>query len=106
MQSEKFYILVRRDLSPGSQIAQSVHAKDLFSHAFPEIEKNWFNNSNTIVILGVENEDELFRMAGKIEKGRLKSCMFFESDINEYTAIAVEPSDSAEEILADLSTAG
>lgn len=54
----KLYVIVRKDLSPGQIIAQSVHA----SHAFTmkgdqDLVSDW--NNGTVVILGAENEKEL-----------------------------------------------
>lgn len=104
-QLSKMYVLVRQDLTPGYQIAQSIHAKDQFTHDFPEEENEWYFESNTIVVLGVKNECSLKAFAYMAESNGLRHSMFFEPDVNEYTALAIEPGDKTAELVAPLRTA-
>jgi peptidyl-tRNA hydrolase len=88
----KLYIVVRNDLAPGLQLAQAVHAKELFSHEHPEVNTDWYERSNNIVVLQVENKEELAKIAYGLSKQGLAVCMFKEPDLNdELTAIAAEP---------------
>lgn len=103
---EKLYVIVRQDLSPGYQIPQAIHAKDEFTHKYPEVEQEWFTSSNTIVVLGVADEDELFQVVGRVQREKLKFALFFEPDIQEYTSVAVEPGQKTSEILQNLKPAG
>lgn len=98
----KMYILVRQDISPGYQIAQSVHAKDQFTHEFPKEENKWYQESNTIVVLGVPNEDALKAYAYLADSQGLKHSMFYEPDIDEHTALAIEPGEAAAKLCANL----
>ena len=47
----KLYVVVRADLSPGVQAAQALHAHRAFVAEYPEVERVWFETSNTISIL-------------------------------------------------------
>lgn len=102
----KMYVLVRQDISPGYQIAQSIHAKDQFTHEFPDTENKWYQESNTIVVLGVPSEDALKAYAYLAESQGLKCSMFYEPDINEHTALAIEPGEAAAKLCANLKVAG
>ena len=102
----KMYVVVRQDIDLGYQIPQSIHAKDKFTHDFPECEHRWYNDSNTIVVLGIENEDELLKLAGLSRLEGLRFSIFFEPDINEYTAIAIEPGAATANMLKTLIPAG
>jgi len=102
----RMYIIVRQDLRRAYQIPQSVHAKDEFTHKYPKIEKKWYNESKTLACLGVENEESLLQLVDKVQAATLKHALFFEPDISQYTAVAVEPGSSAAELLANLKPAG
>lgn len=103
---EKMYVIVRQDLRSAYQIPQSIHAKDEFTHKYPEIEKKWHESSNTLAVLGVEDEDELLKLVGQVQRAGLKFALFFEPDIQKYTAVAVEPGVASSELLRDLKPAG
>jgi len=105
-QISKMYVVVRQDITPGYQLPQSIHAKDKFTHEFPEIEKAWYQSSNTLAVLGVDNEDELLKLVGLVQKEKLKFSLFFEPDINEYTAVAIEPGQKTSDLLKNLIPAG
>lgn len=99
----KLYILVRSDLSPGRQIAQAIHAARQFAAEHPEIERCWFEQSNTVVCLGVDNEEALMGYAQLAMKNGLKFSIFREPDFeNEITALALEPCFRSQEICKDL----
>ena len=103
----KLYVVVRQDLSPGSQIAQSLHAFREFVHFFPESELNWYKTSNTIVILGAKDEHELFGLGrGALQEG-IKFASFREPDMgDQITAMAFEPGDRTAQFLSHLNLAG
>lgn len=103
----KLYIVVREDLSPGAQTAQSLHAFREFIEYYPEIEKDWYKTSNTIVVLGCENEHALaYLRLGAVERG-IKFSIFREPDMdNSMTAITFQPGSKTSEYLANLRLAG
>jgi len=99
------YVLVRQDLGAGYQIPQAIHAKDKFSHEHAKIEHSWYEESNTIAVLGVDNEEHLLGITQHINELGLKFSLFFEPDIQEYTSVAIEPGDKTSEILKVLKRA-
>lgn len=90
----KLYIVVRNDLAPGLQAAQAVHAKELFSHEHPELNAEWYEKSNNVVVLQVPNKEELVALAYRITRSHPGDVLslFREPDLrDEPTALAVAP---------------
>jgi peptidyl-tRNA hydrolase len=56
---EKLYVVVRRDLEPGAQLAQSCHALSAFAVAHPELHRDWHTGGQNLVVLSVADESEL-----------------------------------------------
>lgn len=103
----KLYIVVRQDLSPGAQIAQSVHAFREFVAHHSEIEKKWYKESNTIVILAADNEAHLHKLMEDGKKLDLAFAPFEEPDFgDEVTAVVFEPKPLTSEFLSLLPLAG
>lgn len=50
-QAEKVYIIVLGSLTSGQKMAQACHAITAFTFAHPEKARDWFENSNNIVVL-------------------------------------------------------
>lgn len=83
----RLYIVVRNDIKPGLQIAQSVHALAAFEQAFPEQYRAWVTGSNNIVCLQVPSEAELEDL---LSENVGEAVGFHEPDLdNELTAIAL-----------------
>jgi hypothetical protein len=81
----KLYVVVRADITPGLQIAQSCHAVEQFHRDHPEL-AIWQN----IVCLQVPDKEELAKIAYNAS-GRFASSLFREPDLqDEPTAIALE----------------
>ena len=90
--NSKLRIITRRDIILPYQAVQSGHAGIQFQYEHPELAKNWYSNSNYLVFLSAENEDELKKFINKANSNNIKISIFREPDINnEITAIAVEP---------------
>jgi peptidyl-tRNA hydrolase len=103
----KLYVVVREDLSPGSQMAQSLHAFREFVEYHPEIEKEWYKTSNTIVILGCKNESELVQLRLDAIARNIKFSIFKEPYLEDsITSIAFEPGLKTSEFLSSLKLAG
>lgn len=99
----KMYIIVRQDLSPGSQIAQSVHAATQFFVEHFEVGIEWFYNSNTIVCLSVRDFFDLLDISQWAKQENIKYSLFYEPDMNnEPTALALEPTQKAVELCKGL----
>ena len=85
----KLYIIVSKALSVGLKCAQACHALRLFGESYPEIDQNWYDNSNNIVVLQHEDIPSMAELLGDL--GLNLSC-FHEPDMDgAMTAICVEP---------------
>lgn len=91
----KLYVVVRNDLAPGYQLAQSCHAAFQFSLEHPDLTRLWNEVSNYICCLSVDDEDALEQLAAKAEQRGIPTSRFFEPDLgDELTAIALAPFES------------
>lgn len=87
-------MISRRDLSIGVQSVQAGHAAIQFQHEYQELAKDWYHNSNYLIFLSVENQDELKKFINKANSNNIKLSIFREPDLNnEITAVALEPCD-------------
>ena len=101
--NQKLIIITRRDLHPGYQAVQSAHAAVDFQHQHPEISKQWNTQSNYLIILSVENEEQLLLFLEKVKWKNIKYTAFREPDIdNELTAIAIEPGEKSRKLTSKL----
>ncbi len=90
---DKVFLVTRRDIEPGYQAVQSCHAMRQFTADHPDVDLEWFQNSNYLALLSVANEVELMRLITKASDANLKWSAFREPDVGgEITAIALEPS--------------
>lgn len=102
-EGDKLYILTRRDMSPGQQLAQAIHVKDTFSFEHPETNRAWYEQSNFICCLSVENEEELAAFVETAGICKIECSSFWELDRNgELTAIALAPGETTREICKPL----
>lgn len=98
--------MVRKDLEPGLQIAQSCHVVFSFSQEHPEETKTWMIQSNYIAVLSCLNEQELILLLENAEKYGIKFSVFREPDIdNQITAIAIEPGVKSRKLCSSLKLA-
>lgn len=101
--NQKLYLITRRDLSPGAQLAQTCHALTEFALEFPNTFKEWKDTSNYICILSAENESELDHYLWMANMYNLEHSVFHEPDLdNELTAICLEPTEESEDICKSL----
>ena len=88
----KMYVVVRSDLAPGAQVAQSCHALRLFAAEHPHIDRYWYAKSNNLVVLQVPDEASLLALSERAREAKVAASTFREPDYgNEATAVAVEP---------------
>lgn len=89
---DKLYIVTRRDMMPGYQAVQSIHAAQQFALEHSQINKEWQETSNYLALLSVKNERELRELAQiAVHKG-IAVSVFCEPDIDwKMTAIAIAP---------------
>ena len=102
-QNSKLYIVTRKDLLPGAQASQLLHACVEFGILHPEIYQEWYRASNTIVLLSTTNENKLKRLINKAENKGIRISCFNEPDMNdELTAVAFEPGEPTSLLLKEL----
>jgi hypothetical protein len=89
---ERLYVIVCADLSPGAQACQGIHAAVQFCFDHPEINKQWYVDSNYLSLLAVKNEKELELYIERACIKGFKFSVFQEPDFgNRATAAAFEP---------------
>lgn len=81
------YVFVRKDLSLAQQIVQACHA----SHESGLHLCEFKDKVNHLILCSVENVNELYKIANKLDNLYIRYKMFFEPDIDQHTAIATEP---------------
>lgn len=110
----KLYLITRADLPPGQQAVQAAHALAEFGIRYPGTFSRWHAESNTLVMLTVEDKDKLVKLWSKAnmlaERAARRDffvfpvgAMFQEPDRNnEPTAIAFAPSGEFERLCRNL----
>lgn len=87
--TNRLYVVTRKDLNPGSQIAQTGHAIAQFLLEHPEKSKEW--NNNYLICLSTENEQSLEKLVLKLNTFGIPISMFYEPDLNnQLTSIAFQ----------------
>ncbi len=85
---EKLYVVVRADLQPGQQLAQSCHAVSAFALEHPGHHRTWQQGSQNLVVLQVPDETALAALLGRASE--LVGAAFHEPDLDgSLTAIAL-----------------
>jgi hypothetical protein len=88
------------DLADGYKSVQSCHAAINFIFEHPGRASPWFNESNTLVQLEVQNEAQLRLLIANCERNQLCYTVFREPDIgNQITAVAIEPSSLTQKLV-------
>lgn len=96
----KLRVIVDRDLFPGQQIAQALHAITEFIFEYPEIASQWHILSNSIVVMSASSSD----ISKLVEKcsDQVSYSIFREPDMNnKLTAICLEPTKIARRLTAN-----
>lgn len=87
----------------GYRSVQSCHAAINFIFEHPGRGDPWFHNSNTLVQLEVNNEEQLKLLIRKCQQLDLCYTVFREPDIgNQITAVAIEPSDITRKLVRNI----
>jgi len=100
---DKLYVVVRSDILPGEQVAQSNHAVIRWCLEHIELTQNWLNTSEIIVCLGIKNEEELIKLIQRAEQKEIKYSIFREPDMNnELTSVVFEPGENSKKLCSNL----
>jgi hypothetical protein len=83
-----------------------MHALRQFTADYPEIDKTWFEKSNYLGLLSVQNEQELQNLIEKALRNNIRFSVFKEPDIeDQVTAIALEPGQKTKKLCSNLKLA-
>ena len=103
----KLYIVTHNDITLQYQLPQSVHAAIQFANEYPEEQRKWFRESNTVVVLAAINLKELEEFTKLLDLKGVRYSKFLEPDIgNKLTAITIVPCPEAKELCAKFNLAG
>lgn len=82
---------------------QSAHAAIDFCFEHPDRASPWHKESNYLVMLAVNNEQQLKLLIEKCEQRFIAHTVFREPDIgNQITAVALEPSPSTQRLVSNI----
>ena len=94
-------VVTRSDLSPAQQAVQSAHAAIDFCFEHPSRAGPWQKESNYLVLLSLNNEEQLKLLIRNCERLDLRHTVFREPDIgNLITAVAIEPSEKTQKLVS------
>lgn len=94
LNSDKVFLITRADLKPGQQAVQAAHALTEFIFQHPAEAGRWKQESNTLVMLVVKDEESLNGMIEKAIQRGIRASAFYEPDLDDaLTALAFEPGD-------------
>jgi len=80
------YLFIREDLSHPQQIVQTAHAIDeLNKRRKPQKETNF------MVLCAAKSDQELMKISVYLDRHEIDHHLFYEPDIEAFTAIATEP---------------
>jgi len=105
--NDKLVLVTRADLPVGMQAAQVAHALRQFVEEHAQIEREWFAQSNTLVLVKVPNEVALSRLLERAQFFRISASAFREPDLDgELTALALQPCGVTKRLTRDLPLIG
>jgi peptidyl-tRNA hydrolase len=98
--------VVKKDLKPGDQLAQSCHACFQFASEHPHLTNEWIRDSNYICILEIDNEQELVTLYERALREDIPNSRFIEPDFdNALTALALGPGPQTKKLCSKLKLA-
>ena len=87
--TSKLYIVVLATLSAGMKAAQACHALRAFGAVYPDIDRDWYETSNNIVILEHDDPSDL---ADRLDSHGMTLARFHEPDLDgALTSFCVAP---------------
>jgi peptidyl-tRNA hydrolase len=89
----KLFLVTRRDLNAGLRAAMLCHALREFTEGHEELNRKWYKNSNTLVLLETDSLDSLTVLADQAARQGVPVSRFEEPDLGgALAAIAIGPS--------------
>ncbi len=96
---DKLYVITRKDIEPGYQGVQSMHAAIQFGKDHKDINDAWRDQSNFLAWLSVDDEPALYELLADAVRKHIKFAIWREEDMdNQITAIALEPGKKTSEL--------
>jgi hypothetical protein len=93
-------------LAAGYQATQAIHAALEFGIQYPDIYREWHQQSNYLGFLSVPNEEELTKLIDKAKMLEIECSIFKEPDIGyQITAIALAPGYKSKKLCSNLKLA-
>ena len=84
-------------------MAQSAHAMSQFAVEHPTQFKDWYENSQYIACLSIEDEKSILKLSEKLRDKGIAVSVFSEPDYNhKATSIAIEACDQARRLTSNL----
>jgi peptidyl-tRNA hydrolase len=102
---KKLYIVTRKDLSAGLKLSQSIHAAQQFQREYPRLAEDWMVESNTLVVVEVDNQLGLETLIIKARSQKISYTRFEDSDFpvgEKLGAIALAPVPETEKLCRNL----
>lgn len=99
------YVITRRDLTPGQQATQAVHAAFDFAISYPEISAKWRDESHFLVVLAAADQAELLHHTSLAWDRGLRYSLFTEPDMpvgEQITALVIEPGTETSRLCSNL----
>lgn len=88
----KLFLVTRSDLRPCQQAVQAAHSLREFVACYGDIDKQWYETSNTLSLKAVKDEQSLKDLLMKARELGLPAAPFTEPDMNDaLTAVAFSP---------------
>lgn len=100
---DKMYVVVRSDLTAGSQAVQACHAALAFVEEHGVKHGSWTASSGYLVLLQASDESSLGEIEKKAVRSGIKFSGFREPDLNlSLTALALEPGSQSRRLCSSL----
>lgn len=98
----KLRVVVDKELNPGQQLAQAMHAAIEFLMLHQELSSSWHQLSNSVVIMSATGE-ELVSLLRTCSERQVASAYFREPDMeHKLTAICLAPTRESKRITSNL----
>lgn len=83
-------MVVRGDLDPGAVVAQACHGLRSFADGYPELDRQWYEGSNNLVVVQVPDEPALQELRRRAQERGEPVTAFYEPDLGDtLTALAL-----------------
>jgi len=100
--SKRLITVTRQDLSSGYQTVQTAHAVADFAIRYPIRFIKWRLFGRYLISLATTDKDSLEGLMKALDNLGVKFASFYEEDVKEVTAIAIQPHKLADQLTKEL----